>query len=66
MIPDDLGLCQDVLAVFRRACSERQFEVAEYLLLALEAVDGAGHTRDDFRRPEVVAAYRILADLPEA
>lgn len=40
-------LRDDLLAVFERACREDDFEVAEYLLQALEAIarrDDAGET----------------------
>ena len=66
VVSADLGLSHDVLGAFRRACLERQYEVAEHLLRALEAMEGIEDIgRDALDRQAVVAAYRVLADLPE-
>ena len=48
-------LHDDVLMAFERACSERDFEVAEYLLRTLEAI-AVRETND----PSLDRAYRVL------
>lgn len=55
------GLDDDVSAVFARACRERDFEVAEHLLHALEAI---AHRNGDEARLQ--RAYLEFArSLPE-
>ncbi|MCW3696676.1 hypothetical protein [Burkholderia cenocepacia] len=58
------SLCDDVLAAFARACREREFDVAEYLLCAIEAIALQSH---DFEQLDV--AYALLGqqcDWPQA
>lgn len=49
------SLRDDVLAAFARACREREFEVAEHLLCAIEAIALQSH---DFEQLDV--AYALL------
>lgn len=51
-------LYEEVFAVFERACQESDFELAEDLLLALEAMD----RRQEAHR-QLDRAYLLLADL---
>ncbi|WP_416047316.1 hypothetical protein [Cupriavidus basilensis] len=49
-------LGEDVFAVFERACLEKEFELADHLLLALEAI---ARRRKDAKQLDV--AYLLLA-----
>lgn len=49
-------LCNDVLAVFKRACEQEQYVVADLLLSALEAM--AGQDQDSRQLDE---AYLVVA-----
>ena len=46
----------DVFAAFARACEEREFELAEHLLRALEAI-----AREQSNSDELDVAYALLA-----
>lgn len=54
------SLSDDVFAVFERACREQDFETAEHLLKALEAM--AERTVDD--DAQLQRAYLVLARSP--
>lgn len=62
----DDGLGFQVLCAFKRACSQRRFDIAEHLLRALEVLEGADEAKGDARiGMSTVAAYRYLARLPD-
>ncbi len=56
MSPVSHTLDEDVFAVFERACRERQFELADHILAALESI---ARQRNDARQLE--HAYVIFA-----
>lgn len=55
-----MSLVNDVLQAFERACAERDTEVAEKLLEALEVLDARG-TEDELD-PCLARAYLVIAD----
>jgi hypothetical protein len=55
----DSTLRDDVQTAFERACSEQDFEVAEYLLRTLEAIARRDADDSSLDRP-----YRVLAHRP--
>lgn len=53
-----------ILELFRQACSEQEFEAAEHLLQALEALAAKSVATDLARQSCVEEAYLAIAEAP--